>query len=95
MKNSARGGGGAGDRARHASAGASFLPEKHTDFIFTTLAGGIRVRRRHQPSLAYGLIIFFLHRLGDGQPRPGFGALLTMGIAAALLLLFFAVNIRW
>ncbi|MEL7104995.1 MAG: rod shape-determining protein RodA [Pseudomonadota bacterium] len=68
----------------------NFLPEKHTDFIFTTLAeefgfiGGISLLA------LYGLIILFciVSALGN---RDRFGALLTMGIAAAFFL-FFAVN---
>ena len=68
----------------------NFLPEKHTDFIFTTLAeefgfvGGISLL------LLYGLIIFFCVVSAMGN-RDRFGALLTMGIAAAFFL-FFAVN---
>jgi len=68
----------------------NFLPEKHTDFIFTTLAeefgfvGGISLL------LLYGLIIFFCIVSAMGN-RDRFGALLTMGIAAAFFL-FFAVN---
>lgn len=68
----------------------NFLPEKHTDFIFTTLAeefgfvGGITLLG------LYGLIILFciVSALGN---RNRFGALLTFGIAAAFFL-FFAVN---
>ena len=68
----------------------NFLPEKHTDFIFTTLAeefgfiGGISLLA------LYGLIILFciVSALGN---RDRFGALLTLGIAAAFFL-FFAVN---
>ena len=68
----------------------NFLPEKHTDFIFTTLAeefgfvGGISLL------VLYGLIILFciVSALGN---RDRFGALLTLGIAAAFFL-FFAVN---
>jgi len=68
----------------------NFLPEKHTDFIFTTLAeefgfvGGISLL------LLYGLIIFFCIVSAMGN-RDRFGALLTMGVAAAFFL-FFAVN---
>ena len=68
----------------------NFLPEKHTDIIFTSLAvefgcfGGISLLT------LYGLIILFciVSALGN---RDRFGALLTMGIAAAFFL-FFAVN---
>ena len=67
-----------------------FLPEKHTDFIFTTLAeefgfvGGISLL------LLYGLIIAFcLHSALKNRDR--FSMLLTLGIAATFFL-FFAVN---
>lgn len=68
----------------------NFLPEKHTDFIFTTLAeefgfiGGISLL------VLYGLIILFCIA-SAAQNRDRFGALLTLGIAATLFL-FFAVN---
>lgn len=68
----------------------NFLPEKHTDFIFTTLAeefgfiGGISLLS------LYGLIIFFCV-ISAMQNKDRFGALLTLGIAATLFL-FFAVN---
>ena len=68
----------------------NFLPEKHTDFIFTTLAeefgfiGGISLLG------LYGLIIFFCV-ISAVQNKDRFGALLTLGIAATLFL-FFAVN---
>ena len=68
----------------------NFLPEKHTDFIFTTLAeefgfiGGISLLG------LYGLIIFFCV-ISAMQNKDRFGALLTLGIAATLFL-FFAVN---
>jgi len=68
----------------------NFLPEKPTDFIFTTLAeefgflGGISLLT------LYGLIILFciVSALGN---RDRYGSLLTLGIAAAFFL-FFAVN---
>ena len=68
----------------------NFLPEKHTDFIFTTLAeefgfvGGISLLA------LYGLIIFFCV-ISAMQNKDRFGSLLTLGIAATLFL-FFAVN---
>nr|WP_216665346.1 rod shape-determining protein RodA [Pseudoruegeria sp. HB172150] len=68
----------------------NFLPEKHTDFIFTTLAeefgfvGGISLL------VIYGLIILFcIASAVNNQNR--FGAILTLGIAATFFL-FFAVN---
>ncbi len=67
-----------------------FLPEKHTDFIFTTLAeefgfiGGISLLA------LYGLIIAFcIHSALNNRDR--FSMLLTLGIAATFFL-FFAVN---
>ena len=68
----------------------NFLPEKHTDFIFTTLAeefgfvGGISLL------VLYGLIILFCVSSAV-QNKDRFGSLLTLGIAATLFL-FFAVN---
>ena len=68
----------------------NFLPEKHTDFIFTTLAeefgfiGGLSLLT------LYGLIILFCV-VSAAQNKDRFGALLTLGIAATLFL-FFAVN---
>ncbi len=68
----------------------NFLPEKHTDFIFTTLAeefgfvGGISLLA------LYGLIIFFCV-VSAVQNKDRFGSLLTLGIAATLFF-FFAVN---
>jgi rod shape determining protein RodA len=68
----------------------NFLPEKHTDFIFTTLAeefgfvGGVSLLA------LYGLIIFFCV-VSAVQNKDRFGSLLTLGIAATLFL-FFAVN---
>ena len=68
----------------------NFLPEKHTDFIFTTLAeefgfiGGISLLS------LYGLIIFFCIASAV-QNKDRFGSLLTLGVAATLFL-FFAVN---
>ncbi len=68
----------------------NFLPEKHTDFIFTTLAeefgffGGISLLA------LYALIIFFCITSAL-QNRDRFSSLLTLGIAAAFFL-YFAVN---
>jgi rod shape determining protein RodA len=68
----------------------NFLPEKHTDFIFTTLAeefgfiGGISLLA------IYALIIVFcIASAVANQSR--FGAILTLGIAGTFFL-FFAVN---
>jgi len=68
----------------------NFLPEKHTDFIFTTLAeefgfiGGISLL------VIYGLIIVFCIASAVNNSNR-FGAILTLGIAATFFL-FFAVN---
>ena len=68
----------------------NFLPEKHTDFIFTTLAeefgfiGGMSLLG------LYALIILFCV-ISAMQNRDRFGSLLTLGIGATLFL-FFAVN---
>ena len=68
----------------------NFLPEKHTDFIFTTLAeefgflGGISLLT------LYGLVVLFCV-LSAVQNKDRFGSLLTLGMGATLFL-FFAVN---
>ncbi|MEM9395681.1 MAG: rod shape-determining protein RodA [Pseudomonadota bacterium] len=68
----------------------NFLPEKHTDFIFTTLAeefgfiGGISLL------MLYGLIIFFC-LISAFRSRDRFSGLLIVGIAATFFF-FFAVN---
>ena len=68
----------------------NFLPEKHTDFIFTTLAEEFGFVGAFSLLVLYGLIILFcvLSALGN---KDRFGALLTLGIGATLFL-FFAVN---
>ncbi|MBL3571686.1 rod shape-determining protein RodA [Rhodovulum sp. BSW8] len=68
----------------------NFLPEKHTDFIFTTLAeefgfiGGISL-------LALYVLIIVFCISSAMQTRDRFSSLLTLGIAATFFL-FFAVN---
>jgi rod shape determining protein RodA len=68
----------------------NFLPEKHTDFIFTTLAeefgfiGGISL-------LALYLGIVFFCIVSAISNRDRFGSLMTLGIGATFFL-FFAVN---
>jgi rod shape determining protein RodA len=68
----------------------NFLPEKHTDFIFTTLAeefgfiGGVSLLL-----LYAGIIIFCISSAMKNKDR--FGALVTIGVAATFFL-FFAVN---
>jgi rod shape determining protein RodA len=68
----------------------NFLPEKHTDFIFTTLAeefgfiGGVSLLG------IYALIIIFCV-VSALSNNDRFGSLLTLGVAATFFL-FFAVN---
>ncbi len=68
----------------------NFLPEKHTDFIFTTLAeefgfvGGMSLLG------LYALIIMFCV-ISAMQNKDRFGSLLTLGVGGTLFL-FFAVN---
>ena len=68
----------------------NFLPEKHTDFIFTTLAeefgliGGISLL------VIYGLILVFCISSAMGN-KDRFGALVTLGLAGTFFM-FFAVN---
>ena len=68
----------------------NFLPEKHTDFIFTTLAeefgfvGGISLLA------LYAMIIFFCV-VSAMRNRDRYGSLVTLGIAATFFL-YFAVN---
>ncbi len=68
----------------------NFLPEKHTDFIFTTLAEEFGFVGGMSLLALYGLIIFFCV-VSAVQNKDRYGALLTLGIAATLFL-FFAVN---
>lgn len=68
----------------------NFLPEKHTDFIFTTLAEEFGFLGGFSLLLLYGLIIVFCIASAMGN-RDRFGSLLTLGVAATLFL-FFAVN---
>lgn len=68
----------------------NFLPEKHTDFIFTTLAeefgfvGAVSLL-----ALYMGIVAFCV--LSAITNRDRFGSLLTLGVAATFFL-FFAVN---
>ncbi len=68
----------------------NFLPEKHTDFIFTTLAEEFGFVGAFSLLVIYGLIIFFCVLSAMGN-KDRFGSLLTVGIAATLFL-YFAVN---
>lgn len=68
----------------------NFLPEKHTDFIFTALAEEFGFIGAFSLLLLYALIIFFCV-VSTLKNRDRFGALLTLGVAASFFL-FFAVN---
>ena len=68
----------------------NFLPEKHTDFIFTTLAEEFGFLGAFSLLVLYGLIILFCV-VSALNNRDRFGALLTFGVAATLFL-FFVVN---
>jgi len=68
----------------------NFLPEKHTDFIFTTLAVEFGFLGGFTLLALYALIIFFCV-LSALNNRDRFGSLLTLGVAATFFL-FFAVN---
>ena len=68
----------------------NFLPEKHTDFIFTTLAEEFGFIGAFSLLSMYGLIIGFCI-LSAMSNKDRFGALLTLGIAGTLFL-YFAVN---
>lgn len=68
----------------------NFLPEKHTDFIFTSLAEQFGFLGAISLLTLYGLIVGFC--LASGlQNRDRYSSLLTIGIASTFFL-FFAVN---
>lgn len=68
----------------------NFLPEKHTDFIFTTLAEEFGFVGAIALLLIYaGIIAFCIHSALSNKDR--FAALLTLGIAGTFFF-FFAVN---
>jgi rod shape determining protein RodA len=68
----------------------NFLPEKHTDFIFTTLAEEFGFVGAFTLLMLYLLIVLFcvISALGN---RDRFASLLTLGVAMTFFL-FFAVN---
>ncbi len=68
----------------------NFLPEKHTDFIFTTLAEEFGFVGAFSLLVLYALIIVFCI-FSALVNRDRFSSLLTLGIAATFFL-FFAVN---
>ena len=68
----------------------NFLPEKHTDFIFTTLAEEFGFLGAFGLLTLYALIIGFCV-VTALQNRNRFASLLTLGVAITFFL-FFAVN---
>ncbi len=68
----------------------NFLPEKHTDFILTTLAEEFGFMGSTALLLLYSLIVLFCVASAISN-RDRFGALMTGGIASTFFLLF-AVN---
>ena len=68
----------------------NFLPEKHTDFIFTTLAEEFGFVGAFSLLLLYALIIVFCIASALAN-RDRFSSLLTLGVAVTFFL-FFAVN---
>lgn len=68
----------------------NFLPEKHTDFIFTTLAEEFGFLGAISLLILYGLVILFCV-VSAMSNKDRFGSLLTLGVAATFFL-FFAVN---
>ncbi len=68
----------------------NFLPEKHTDFIFTTLAEEFGFVGAISLLVLYGLIIVFCV-ISALNNKDRFGSLLTLGVAATFFL-YFAVN---
>ncbi|MEL6798546.1 MAG: rod shape-determining protein RodA [Pseudomonadota bacterium] len=68
----------------------NFLPEKHTDFIFTTLAEEFGFMGAFSLLSLYGLIIFFCIASAMTM-KDRFSSLLVFGIAAAFFF-YFAVN---
>ncbi|MBZ8118255.1 rod shape-determining protein RodA [Roseovarius sp. LXJ103] len=69
----------------------NFLPEKHTDFIFTTLAEEFGFLGAISLLALYGLIIVFCVASAMAN-RDRFSSLMILGVAATFFL-FFAVNI--
>ena len=68
----------------------NFLPEKHTDFIFTTLAEEFGFVGAFSLLALYALILLFCI-VSAIKNRDRFSSLLTLGIAGAFFL-YFAVN---
>ena len=68
----------------------NFLPEKHTDFIFTTLAEEFGFVGAFSLLTLYALIILFCV-VSALRNKDRFGSLITLGVATTFFM-FFAVN---
>jgi rod shape determining protein RodA len=68
----------------------NFLPEKHTDFVFTTLAEEFGFTGSIALLTLYALVIAFAYAAAIAN-RDRFGALVTVGVASTFFL-FFSVN---
>ena len=68
----------------------NFLPEKHTDFIFTTLAEEFGFVGAFSLLILYGLIVIFCV-VSAAKTKDRFAQLVSLGIASTFFL-FFAVN---
>ena len=68
----------------------NFLPEKHTDFIFTTLAEEFGFVGAFSLLVLYGLIILFCI-VSAAQNKDRYSSLVILGVAAAFFF-YFAVN---
>jgi rod shape determining protein RodA len=68
----------------------NFLPEKHTDFIFTTLAEEFGFVGALSLLTLYGLIIFFCI-VSAAANKDRYSSLVILGVAATFFL-YFAVN---
>jgi rod shape determining protein RodA len=68
----------------------NFLPEKHTDFIFTTLAEEFGFVGAFSLLLLYGLIVIFCV-ISATKTKDRFAQLVSLGIAGTFFL-FFSVN---
>ena len=69
----------------------NFLPEKHTDFIFTTLAEEFGFVGAFSLLVLYGLVIFFCV-ISALQNKDRFSSLLILGVAANFFF-YLAVNL--
>ena len=69
----------------------NFLPEKHTDFIFTTLAEEFGFVGAFSLLALYVLILVFCIQSASDANRDRFSALLILGIGSTFFL-FFMVN---